>query len=62
LSASNARPTPPTTLLIAATTLAPVNSIPVGRVRSPTVAIAALDRSASAVGPKNWSASAPKVR
>jgi hypothetical protein len=52
-AASNATPAPPTTLLIAATTLAPVNRIPTGRTRSPTVAIAAEDRSSSAAGPKN---------
>jgi hypothetical protein len=35
---------------------------PRGQARSPTVAIEAENRSASAVGPKNWSASATKVR
>jgi hypothetical protein len=55
LAASNASPTPPAMLLMAATTLAPVNSIPTGRARSPTVAIAAENRSSSAAGPKNWS-------
>jgi hypothetical protein len=49
-------------LLMAAITLAPVNSIPAGRARSPTVAIAALNRSASAAGPKNCSASGTKLR
>jgi hypothetical protein len=53
---------PPTALLIAAITLAPVNSIPTGRARSPTVAIAAVCRSSSAAWPKNWSASGVKVR
>jgi hypothetical protein len=48
--------------LIAAITMAPVNSIPAGRVRSPTVAIAAVYRSSSAAWPKNWSASGTKVR
>jgi len=61
-AASSATPTPPTTLLIAAITLAPVNSIPAGRARSPTVAIAAENRSSSAAWPKNWSASGTKVR
>jgi hypothetical protein len=60
--APRARPTPPTMLLTAAMTLAPVNSIPAGRARSPTVAIAAVYRSSSAAGPKNWSASGTKVR
>jgi hypothetical protein len=49
-------------LLIAAITLGPVNSIPAGRARSPTVAIAAEIRSSSAAWPKNWSASGTKVR
>jgi hypothetical protein len=62
LVASRARPTPPTMLLMAAITLAPVNSIPAGRARSPTVAIAAENRSSSAAWPKNWSASGTKVR
>jgi hypothetical protein len=49
-------------LLIAATTLAPVNSIPAGQARSPTVAIAAENRASSTAWPKNWSASGTKVR
>ena len=62
MAASGATPTPPTMLLIAAITLAPVNSIPAGRARSPTVAIAADNRSSSAAWPKNCSASGTKVR
>jgi hypothetical protein len=49
-------------LLMAAIMLALVNSIPAGRARSPTVAIAAENRSSSAAWPKNWSASGSKVR
>jgi hypothetical protein len=48
--------------LMAAITLAPVNNIPADRARSPTVAIAAENRSSSAASPKNWSASGAKVR
>jgi hypothetical protein len=61
-AANNARPTLSTTPLMAAITLAPVNSIPAGPARSPTMAMAAEDRSSSAAGPKNWSASEAKAR
>jgi hypothetical protein len=45
---------------MAAITLALVNSISAGRARSPTVAIVVENRSSSAAGPKNWSASGPR--